>query len=137
MIRNLDARFERSARDREILQTALHERHDLVAPRLRLHGARVLAVPIEERLFVFRESEKKRRLFHLLDRRVRARRAEQTLRRLLELLLRVVRLATDAVEALVRSFVDVAVLLSAAPEILHPIDVTLLGRAYEIVVLAD
>ena len=65
--RHRHAPREAGARHREVLQAALHEAHDLVAPAVRPDEARVLLVEREQPVGPGRELEEIRRLLDPLD----------------------------------------------------------------------
>ena len=101
----------------------------LVAPRLGLHRVGVRGVPLEQAVCVAAELEEVVLLLHVLDGRAvdRAVAVDQ-------LVLGVVRLARDAVQALVGAELDVAGVVAGLQQRLDAAVVARLGRADEVVV---
>ena len=120
---------DRRPAHREVLQTTADESEDFVHARLRLHRVGMRGVVLEEPVGEARQAEEVVLLDHELDRAEvdRAVTVDQ-------LVLGVVRLARDAVEAFVRSELDVTLVVDRLQEFLHRDVVTRLGRADEVVV---
>ncbi len=124
-----DAPGQRRAGDREVLQARADEPEGLVALGVGLHEVRVLLVPVEQALLVLRQLEEVVLLGDVLDGA-----AVDGAVPVDQLGLGVVRLARDAVEALVRAELDVAVVVAGLQELLDGHVVARLGGADEVVV---
>ncbi len=114
------------AADAEVLQAALDEASRLVGAELRQHEVGPLVIELEQPVLVGGEAEEVVLLFDPLG-------LDAVLRALAvdELGLRLERLAADAVEALVRVLVDVAVVVDPLEEVLDERLVALVARADE------
>ena len=130
--RQRDAPRDRRAADREVEEALLDEAEHLVALAGRLHRLGMLGVVREESVLVAREPEEVVLLGDVLDDRPVDRAAQA----LVELVLLVVELAADAVEALVAVELDVAGVVHPLQELLHRPPVPGLGRA-DVVVVGD
>ena len=128
-----DAPVERRARDRQVLEAAFDEAHDLVAPLERQDELRVRVVVREQLLAVARQAETVRLLLGPLDRRAE-RLAAHAIGADGRLVLLEIRLLAHRVPARVGVEVDVAGIGHPAPQRLARGVVARLGRADEIVV---
>ena len=124
------APVDRGPRDRDVLQPALQDPERLVAAGLGVDRARVLVVPLEELVGEAAQREEPVVLGEPFDGRL-MHRAPLALE---QVVLGVVRLATDAVPTLVLTLVEVAVVEDGLHEPLDRAVMTLLGRADEVVV---
>ena len=122
------APLERGAADRQIAQSAAHERDHLVAPRLGTNEVGMLGVILQQPLFHGRQLEE---IIFLVNRfgrppalGTRRARADDI----------DVELVEHAILAAVRTFVDVAALLQSGEHGLHAAHVPGLGGADEVVV---
>ena len=138
-----DAPVERGARDGEVLEAALDEAHDLVAADLRLDEVGVGGIEVEQRLLELGELEEPALLLDALEGALAVRAQRDGGLVVVAVLVGVgvahvglgeVGLLGHAVPALVGALVDVALLLEVLPEVLHRLDVALLGGADEVVV---
>ena len=138
-----DAPVERGARDGEVLEAALDEAHDLVATDLRLDEVGVSGIEVEQRLLELGKLEEPALLLDALEGALAVRAQRDGGLVVVAVLVGVgvahvglgeVGLLGHAVPALVGALVDVALLLEVLPEVLHRLDVALLGGADEVVV---
>ncbi len=127
------APVERRAADREVLEPSLDEAQHLVAAHVGLDRGRVRRVVLEQAVRVRREPEEVVLLAHLFDGPPVDRAVP-----LDQVVLGVVGLARDAVQALVRALVDVvaAVVVHGLQDLRDRLVVARLGRA-DVVVVAD
>ena len=127
--RERNAPVDRRATHREILEATPDETEHLVHPRLGLHRVGMLGVIREQAVGVARQLEEVVLLDDVLDRP----HVDRTIA-VDQLVLRVVRLARDAIEALVGSELDVARVVDRLQELLHRRVMARLGGADEVVV---
>jgi hypothetical protein len=134
-----DAPVKARARDREVLQAALHEAADLVHAEVGLDEVRMLVIELEQAVLERGELEEVGLLLHALERATAVGAEVLALGVVLlvglrDLGLGEVGLLGDAVPAVVGALVEVAGLLHALPEVLHGVVLALLGGADEVVV---
>ena len=138
-----DAPIERGARDGEVLEAALDEAHDLVAANLRLDEVGMGGVEVQQRLLELGKLEEPALLLDALERTLAVGAQRDGGLVVVAVLVGVgvahvglseVGLLRHAVPALVGALVDVPLLLEVLPEVLHRLDVALLGGADKVVV---
>ena len=122
------APLETGARDREVVEPALDEADNLVAPRLGQDEIRVRVVEREQPLLPGREAEEIARLLDPFDRRAGRRQTVD------QLALGVERLVAHRIPAGIGAEVDFVALDQLAPQLLDRFRVPCLGRADEIVI---
>ena len=135
--RNAHAPVEALTRDREVVEAALHERHDLVAQTVGLNEVGLRLVEVEQALLKLAHAEEVVLLLEHLDRATVNRAdllAVELARSGHEVVGLLVLFATDAVVALVLAVVDVPVVVELLQKALHDLLVPRLGRADEVVV---
>ena len=131
--RQRHAPVERAARDGQILQTALHERHDLVLARLGTDEVGVLLVERQQLVAELGQLEEPVLLAARLLHGALAVGAHQfALVVLLEVALGVVGFLVHAVPAFVAALVAPALVVEVLPELLHGNGVARLGGAHEV-----
>ena len=131
--RQRHAPVERAARDGQVLQTALHERHDLVLARLGTDEVGVLLVERQQLVAELGQLEEPVLLAaRLLHGALTVRAHELPFLVLLKVALGVVRLLVHAVPALVAALVAPALVVEVLPELLHGHGVARLGGAHEV-----
>ena len=130
---NLDAPVEGGARDRQVLEPALDEAHDLVATLLRADELRMRLIVGEQPVLIGREAEEVALLLDPIDRGALGATADAILAQL-GLGFSVVGLVANRVPAGIGRLVDVAVRLHPPPDLLGRAVVARLGGADEVVV---
>ena len=118
VVRHLDAPVERGARDRQILQAALHEADDFVAARIRPDEIGLALVQREQPVLIGGQLEEVALLLDPLDRRA-LRAAAHIVLADDGLLLGVIGFVAHRIPAGIDVDIDVAVLLHPVPDRLH------------------
>ena len=131
--RQRHAPVEGAARDGEVLQAALHERHDLVLARLGADEVGILLIERKQLVAELGQLEEPVLLTaRLLHGALAVGAHELPLVVLLKVALGVVRLLVHAVPALVAALVAPALVVELLPELLHALRVARLGGAHEV-----